>query len=141
MRYFRALVEDKGMIWQAPKRLSNVRENILFQNHDRFMLWINVWNSDNICHYFLWHKDNRIIRELHCFYILTKIWVSFGKGQKVACITEEAGANDWIPFCLLSPPAVNSLVLFLSYKQYCNLLCNYYLTFASWLCCQNISFH
>lgn len=93
------------------------------------------------CHYFLWHKDNRIIRELHCFYTITKIEVSFVKGQKVTCITEEAEANDWIPFCLLSPPVVNSLVLFLPYKQNCNLQCNYYLTFASWLCCQNISFH
>ena len=130
------------MIWQSPKRLSNVRKNILFQNHDIFMLRINVWNSGDICPYiFLWHKDTKIIREEHhCFYTMTKIWICFEKAKTVACVTDEAGANDWIPSRLLSSPVLNLPVLRLPYKQNGNLQCNYYLTFASCLYCQNISF-
>lgn len=45
--------------------------------------------------FFLSHKDTKIIREeLHCFYTVTKIWVCFEKAKRVACVTDEAGAND-----------------------------------------------
>lgn len=84
-------------------------------------------------------KITELWEELHCFYTLTKIWVCFEKG-KGSRMYYWRSRSQWLPSCLLSPPVVNSLVLFLPYKQNCSLQCNYYLTFASCLYHQNISF-
>lgn len=104
------------------------------------MLWINVWESDNICHPSLCHKDNRIIRHgLHCFHTMTKIWAcSFEKGESSMYYwrSRSQWLNSPLPFISASTELTCILTaLWTELSPATQLLP----TFACCLCCRGIS--